>query len=322
MSLAYIIAEVCEKCGQDATDDRELLLRVINRACKEVYEITDLPDSLREMVVLATENSLISLPYYIGEVRNIRSYFTLERLSFKDMQPKYSFNAWPEIYNTWRVVKKSPLASCIENASAPIIVSMEEIDVADVVITVVGQTSRANRVAEIVTIPAGETSAQLNNTFVDIFSITKTAVNNNNITFTGVDAGGNNLILSVIPNDRLKALYTIIDVSQIPIVKDNNTGLRYVEILYKEPLPTMAEDGDEFICHGFDDAIVSKVCEYFFSEKSDGATKAYGYLLKCNDLITKTLEHRGVTIEKVLQFAPNPLIGLHKRPYLRPHTIY
>jgi hypothetical protein len=311
MSLSYIIDEVCEKCGYDAVDDRELLLRVINRACKEVYESTDLPGSLRECIVSVLYNSTAVLPYFIGELRNIRAHYTLERLTIREMASKYAYNPWPELWNKWRVLKKSPLQNCIESAIVPIVISMADVDVIEVNITVTGKTVNANRVSEVVTLGIGETSVSLTNLFVEIESITKDVANNQDITFTSVDTAGAPLILAVIPNDRKSSLYTLVDVSRLPYGGDLGTTYRYVDVLYKEPLPYLSVDGDEFICDGFNDAIVCKVCEYFFASQADGSAKAFEYHEKCEEIKLRRIDHTNMETEKEITFAPNGFLGMY-----------
>lgn len=315
MSLSYIIQEVCEKCGYDATDDRELVLRIINRAAKEVYESTDLPGCLREITVLVTNDSVIALPYYVGELRNIRAHYTLQRLTIQEMSSKYAFNPWDNMWNKWRLIKKSPLQNCIENTALPIFVTMDDVDTVDVEITVTGQTTKANRVSEVITLAAGETEAQLSQPFIEISAITKDVTNNNDITFTGADSSGNEITLAIVPNDRLNSIYTLVDISALPYSGDIGTAYRYVDVLYKEPLPTLTTDGDEFLCQGFDDAIACKVCEYFFSAQSDGSPKAMEYYSKCNQLITDRIEHTNGETEKTLTFAPNGYLGLYPPVY-------
>ena len=89
---------------------------------------------------------------------------------------------------------------------------------------------------------------QLENNFIEVFSITKDVVNNNDITLIGADESGNETELAVIPNNRLSAIYTIINVSQLPFGGENGTSYRYVDVLYKEPLSQLSDDGDELLC--------------------------------------------------------------------------
>lgn len=319
MSLGTIIEEVCEKCGYDATDDRELLIKIINRACLEIYEFTDLPGSLREITVLASNDSIISLPSNVGALRAIRSHFSLERLTLQELASKYSFQPWAEQWNKWRLIQSGALKTCIVNSALPIYVSMGEIDTSDVVITVTGRTVNSARVSETVTIEAGETETQLSKEFIEIFSITKVSTNNNDVTFTGADADGNELELAVIANDQLFSSYLLVDVSLLPYGGDLGTGYRYVDVLYKSKLPYLQDDGDEFICAGFDMAIVCKVCSEFFGNKADGSQKAIEYEAKAQQLISQRINHTNGATEKMLTFAPDGKLSLYP-PYWSPQA--
>jgi hypothetical protein len=317
MSLSYIIDEFCQKCGYVADDNRELILKIINRAAKEVYEKTDLPGCLMEVTVLATADSLIALPSYVGELRNARAHYTWERLELNEMAARYSFQPWPEIWNKWRVVRKSSIQNCIENASLPIVLTMDEVDDVEVNVTVTGKTESANRVSETATFRAGiDTQVALTTAFTDIYKITKDVVNNYNIYVFGADEDAAELELAVIPNDRLESLYTLVDVSQLPYGGDQGTTYRYVDVLYKQPLPQLSDDGDEFICPGFDDVIVAKACEYFFATQADGSTKSLEWFAKSAQLLNQRIAHTNGATEKKLVFAPDGMLGLYpKRAY-------
>jgi hypothetical protein len=313
MSLSYIIDQVCETSGYDPVNDREFLVVNINRAAKEVYEKTDLPGCLREITVLASAESVIALPHYIGELRAMRSKYTYMKVPLREMAPKYNYKSWLEIWNNWRVLKKSPLKNSIVNASLPIILSLVEVSASDITIRVTGSTLSANRVTEEIIIAAGEDEVQLANNFTDIISITKAEIFDKDITFTGFDANSAELELSVLYNDQLNALYTLVDVSKLPNGGDNGTNFRYVEVLYKEQFQYLSEDGQEFQCPGYDDAIVCKFLEHFFSSQENGSPQAVGYYKKCNQIISEVTDHTNGASEKEIQFVPNAFLGLYPR---------
>jgi hypothetical protein len=312
MSLSYIIEQVCVECGYDVVNDRALLLRQINKAWKEIYESTDLPGSLREVTVLVSADSIVALPYYVGELRNIRAHYSMERLTLQELQSKYSFQPWSQIWNNWRVMKKSPVKTCILSGVLPLFLTMEDSDSVDVNITVTGRTAKSARVSETVTLSAGDTETQLENNFIEIFSITKDVINTNDITLTGADTDGNETELSVIPNNKLSSIYTIINVSQLPSGGEQGTTYRYVDVLYKEPLSQLSDDGDELSCQGFDDAVVMKCAEYFYTSKDDGETKAIAYHAKCDELVGNATHDRNMETEKTITFAPQGYFGLYQ----------
>lgn len=319
MPLSYIINSICEKYGYDAIENRALVVEIINRATKEVYEWDDLPGSLREMCVKVAPNNVIALPYYIGELRAMRGRTFKDKIEFKEMAPKYSYNSWPDVWKNWRVMRKSPLQNSIVNAAAAISLSIAQPESSAVEVTLTGQTVSSNRWSETLTIEPGETSVQTSTPYIDMFSITKGAVNTQNITVTGKDLFNADLILAVIPNDRLESLYTIVDVAQYPSGGEDGLDTRYIEVLYKEPLMQLTNDGDCFPCEGFDDAIVYKALEHIYSELADGGEKAVGFYKKCEQFIFNRVIHSNGATQKEIIFAPQAYFTLFPKcvPYYR-----
>lgn len=318
MSFKYILDSVSEKLGYDPTDDRDLLTRIINRATREVYESQDLPGSLREITLVVPPDSIIALPRYVGELRAMRERATKAKIELKEMDPRYSYNSWPEIWRNWRILKKSPIQHSIENAAFPIILSMGKVENVAVNITITGATLTSARVTEPLTFLPGTTTVQANNLYIDIHSITKESPNTQNITLTGLTAQGVSMVLAVIPNDQLDSIYTLADVSMLPMSGDASGGsARYIEVLYKEPLYYLSNDGDTFICEGFDDAIVYKALEHEYAEKADGGDKAIGFYKKCEQVIFNRVNHSNGASQKEIMFAPNQYFNLFPRfiPY-------
>lgn len=318
MSLIYIINKTCEKLGFDAVNDRALLISKINTACKEVYEFTDLPGSLREITAIVPASSVIALPFYVGELRAMRSHYSFQKIPLIELSmPKYAYMPWKSTWNNWRIMKKSPICKSISNAIYPIVLTMENAESEDVTVTITGQTQEANRTSETVIFLAGETQVECGKLFTDIFDIVKSSPNNQNITLTAVDQSSLEFTLAIIPNDHLQALYTIVDVSALPFIGDQGTADRYVDVLYKEPLYQLQDDNEEFVCTGFDDAIVAKVCEQWYSELDGGENQAIAWYAKCSDLISKRINHTNGSSEKEIQFAPNGFLGLYPRGWYR-----
>lgn len=320
MSLKYIIDTVCEKLGYDAETQRTLVVAKINRAAKEVYELQDLPGCLREITLEATPELILALPYFIGELRAMRRRESKMKIELLEVSPNYCYNAWPLIWNNWRLLRKSPLQTSIVDASVPITFSMAEVEAEDVTVIVTGATENSARVTEEIIFTAGETEVDAANLFTEIHSITKNEVNTQNITLTGSDGDGGEVTLAVIPNDRLSSVYTLVDISKLPSNGDvPGSTAWYVEVLYKAPLFYLNNDGDEFICEGFDDAIVYKTCELDFAEKDGGGDKSIGFYQKCNQVIFNRINASNGGTQKELIFAPNQYLGMFPKdvPYYR-----
>lgn len=312
MPLSNIIDTVCEKIGFNAVSNRTVLLNMINRAAKEIYEADDYPGSLREIVALVPPGNVIALPYFVGELRAMREYYSKAKVELKEMAPKYSYNPWPELWRSWRILKKSPIQTCIQRTDRPITLSIPEADSSDFTVTIVGQTEDANRKETACEFTAGETEITCNTPYIEITAISK-PFTTYNVTVKSKDTSDADLTLAVIPNDQRQSLYTIVDVSELPSTGENGTGNRYIDVLYKEPLQFMSQDGDAFPVEGFDDAIVYKTLEHWFSEQGDGGEKALGYMMKCNQVIFQRVNHTNGTTQKQITFGPNQYLDLYPR---------
>lgn len=313
MPLLNILNTFAAKQGYDPVDDRVLLLSIINRAAQEIYEKQDLPGSLMEAVFMVPADNIIALPYWVGEVRAMKEYYSKNKIELKDMTPTYSYNSWGEIWRVWRLLRKSPIQNTITNAAVLLTLTLGAVEADNVVITVTGQTTTAKRVSEVLTIPAGQTVVNSTKNFIDIVSITKANTCSYDVTITGQDINANAVTFAVIPNDRLDSAYTLIDVSMLPSGGENGTNTRYITVLFKQPLFTMFNDGDEFPAPGFDTAIVYKALEHDYSEKPDSGAIAMGWYDKCAQYINqKIIDIQGAT-QKQMTFHPNPYFGLWRR---------
>lgn len=312
-----MIDKVCEKLGYDPDTDRTLLVSIINSAAKEVYESTDLPGSLREITCLVPPSSIIALPYFVGELRAMRQTNSRDRLGLREMVSRYSFQPWSpdEIWRAWRVMQKSPTKNSIVNAAVPITLSRHAAETDEVSVTIVGATENSARVEEVALFQPADLELQLQTPFIYIHSITKTTPNTFDIVFTGADQLGAPLELAVIPNDRLESTYTIVDVSEYPSGGEVGGSTWYIDVLYKQPLFSLFNDGDTFPCEGFDDAIVYKVLEHEYSEKPDGGQKALGYYEKCNQVINQRVNHSNGTTQKEIIFGPSQYFDLYPANY-------
>lgn len=311
MALKQILDTFALNTGYDLTSQRAIMLAQINRAAKELYEFTDLPGCLMEIVVVVPPNNIIALPYFVGELRNMRNNYTYQRIELMEMAPRYSYQPWPQIWNNWRIMTKSPIKQSITAAASPLVFTINNPETEVVTIHVEGRTVDSNRISEDVVFEIGDVSVNAVNSFIEIYSLTKNAVNVQDITVTGQDASAADVVLAVIPNDKLSALYTIADVSALPNFGNNGTNNQYVDVLYKQPLNTLLNDGDTFPCDGFDDAIAYKALEFEAAVKEDGGGEALGWYRKCEQIMNQRTAHTNGATQKQLIMAPNQYLGLY-----------
>lgn len=320
MALIQILQTFCRKSGWDPNTQRAALIPIINSAAKEIYEFTDLPGSLREIVALVPPGNIIALPYYVGELRAMREYYSFNKVLFREMAPKYSYQPWKELWSNWRVLAKSPIQNTITNATIPIVLTIAAPETEDIVVTFEGRTTAASRITEPVTIAAGQVTASATEPFIELYSITKTSTNDNDITVTGYDQNSQPMVLALIPNNRLESRYTIVDVSKLPSGGEQGTANRYIEVLYKEPLFYMTEDGDTFPAEGFDDAIAYKALEHEASTRENGSDMALAWYEKCVQILNQRTEHTNGSTQKEMMMAPNGYLGLWPRFVFRSNS--
>src|SRR5688500_5361686 len=110
MPLKQIIDIVAKAEGfnnlTDNTDARQVLVDIINEACEEVYETTDLAGSLQEITATVDEDIELALPSYVGEIRGVRPANDTENVWRKQtLIPRYTSNNWAaKEFALWRMI--------------------------------------------------------------------------------------------------------------------------------------------------------------------------------------------------------------------------
>lgn len=311
MAFIQIINRFCANSGYDPATQRGVISALINSAAKEIYEFTDLPGCYRELTLSVSADAVMALPYYVGQLRAMRSHYTYAKVELREMAPRYSYQPYKEFWTNWRVLTKSPIQQSIFNAAVPLIFTKFNPEVAAVTLHIEGRTLYASRVTEDVVFEPGEVEVNAVNNYIEIYSITKDAVNAQDITLTSDD-----VVLAIIPNDTLSSLYTIVDVSKLPNLGDTGVAnTRYVDVLYKQPLNTLLNDGDTFPCDGYDDCIAYKALEFEASEREDGADTALAWYRKCEQLMNQITTHTNGATQKEIMFAPNGYQNIYPGRY-------
>jgi hypothetical protein len=225
------------------------MLQQINKAAKELYEGRDLVNVDREQLfALEGDDMLVSLPYYVEEIRGVRSHDRRERLVLGDMRGRYKSDGWAEPLLKWRERWKNPLKAAITN-EAPFTLSIPQAETAAFTIILSGSTPNSARITESIIFAAGETSKVTANQFTEVFSFSNLSSHTYDVTLTDADG----VELSVLPNVADRARYITVQVLDAIAVSLEQPYL--VEVLYKNAFLFMRGDYDEFVCPGYDDAI-------------------------------------------------------------------
>lgn len=300
MSVGYILQQAGLKMGLDKAivDQRATLLRFLNEAAEELYDQSDMPNSLWEMVFKVNGNQTITLPAYVGELRAVREFFSQIPWHINTMRPRFNVANWPDMWRNWRIVGNSCLQATVRNTAKGTLV-VKAVEDPPIVVTLNGSTEDATAVSESVTMDAVEKSMTYN--YINYHGIIKDRVNLYDITV--LDADG--MQLSQLANNELEADYLVVDVSTFPFLnQDVSQQAHYLEVLYKKALPWYSDDGQEFIAHGYDNILVNKMIQ-LWAEEAQKPELAVLYDAKATRSTTRKLNNRNRAAEECVSFVPN-----------------
>jgi hypothetical protein len=308
MSVKYILSQVGDKTGLNPAlaSERGVMLRWLNEAAPELYDQSDMPGSMFEQCFLINGNQTISLPDYVGSPRAMREYNSMMPWHVNQLRPRYNQFNWKDAWRNFRLKNKQALQATVTNQSV-VVITVPFVENPPIVVSISGPTPNATSVSEDITMTA--TSMSTVNDFLDITSAKKNTVNTCDVTVSDVDGK----LLTTIPNNRLAAMYQIVDVSTFPWLQ-NVTSLQdnYMEVLYKWRLPVFLNDDDEFLTGEYDNILVNK-CLQLWNEEQGKPDIALAYDSKATRTLARKTEDQNRETEDEVALVANPHDTLHRR---------
>lgn len=302
MAVKYILTQAGFKMGLDPSDltQRSVLLRFLNEAGNELYDQNDADGVLREQLFQVSGDQQIALPAYVGPLRAMREYTTHVPWHLYNMRPRYNQFNWQDRWRSWRMKGTSALVQDIENESV-VKVIVPTVENPPIVVTVSGTTPLASGgMSENITMDA--TNKQGTIQFVEIKHLKKDRVNTCDVRIEDIDGRE----LATIPNNVLQMRYRLVDVSLYPWSNTaTNNADHYMEVLYKEALPWMQNDEDEYPVEGLDNIIVNKMIQLWMEEQGD-MDKAVAFDNKASRSLARKQEDANRGAEQVAALCENP----------------
>lgn len=308
MALKYILTQAGNKMGLSPSDSqqRPVLLRFANEAARELYTQADIAGSLMEMVFKVNGDQTVTLPYYVGFVRAVRECASMQVWHLNQMRPRYNQFNWQDMFRNYRLKNRQALQATVTNQSKGVL-SVAQVETPNVVVTVTGPTMNSSLISEQVVMSA--TTVNTENNFLDYIYIGKDRRNNYDITLSDVDGK----VLSVIPNMEIEAQYQVIDVSQCPWLAQDTSSLdNYVEILYKQTLRYLFDDGDTYPVPNCDDIIVNKMMQ-LWGEEQNIPDLALAYDSKATRTLARLQEENNRATEDMVALVANPHDSMYAR---------
>lgn len=296
MSVKYMVGEISRVLGLKSSQ-RDVAIRWINKAAREVWNATDLNGCLQECIVEVNSQYEIALPSFVGTVRAVREFHMKSTFSVLDMRPRYHNTQWVKEWDAWRDKGKAALMVDFLDVSK-MHFSVAAVETPNVELQVVGKTPNSARFVETVTLSTAGTCLTTG-TYESIIAITKSSKNIYDITVLNDDGA----IVAVIPNDQLSSQYTILDVSNYPWTIPSQAGsVTCMEVLYKQRLPELSDDEDEFPIPDCDDGVVDRALAIFYSEQPEKAELAIAYDAKSRRTLQESSDSRGQGKTKTIEF--------------------
>lgn len=238
--LLNVLTRLAADTGYEPTQQRSLLVNLLNNAARDLYNALECTKVYRETTLTVPPDAVVSLPSFIGELRGMRMHTNELPFDVNSIgMPRYITNTLQYKFKNWRDLGEVRIHSLPTTVGPLTLTTNAPADNASVLIS--GQTNNAQRIEEVVTVNAA--SVTTTNMFTqEIGKIACMTERTSDITI--LDANGNEL--AVLYNNDLQTRYKLVDVSQVFWTLDTSDGQSLIDVMYKVPLTRLTKDSDSF----------------------------------------------------------------------------
>jgi hypothetical protein len=274
---------------------REDALREINFAWVDLWNSSDLPNSVFEVTVKPEDSTaIISLPWYIGTIRGVRLSSSKVRVHVFDPRPFYQDAKYYQNTLEWKILGMSPTMAHVINATT-LDLSIDIAETEEFHVYLKGATDSASDDLETVTFQPGELTKSTLKRMTQFTSITKDLITKSDVTILG----GNAEELGIIANCEYEARNMIIQITDKCVTESN--FCRCFDLLYKRPAPILIH---EYTSTPYDSVLMTKTMEWITLPKDGQEQKAILYGTKSASLQTNFNNDKG-SVEKKLDLPTN-----------------
>tara|TARA_R100000306_G_C4357869_1_gene133717 strand:+ start:286 stop:1287 length:1002 start_codon:yes stop_codon:yes gene_type:complete len=276
------------KVGLSASDtnQRNVMLGILNEAAQYVYEETDIVGSLVEDEFYVAGNQRIAMPKEVYAIRAMREKTSKVPWKLTDQRAEYQSNNWISDLSCWRIIGYSPIktslssdVTAVDRSSGVLTAKWYNDSSADEKLTIVYKTNQVNLTNVTSGIdqeyPGGSTdysiSPNLNYDIEDIISITRSgqvATETRGGKIQIIDTNTPSIIYAELDYDEKESRYLMVDVSEYPwdetsAADDEHT----LQVLYKKSLKYFNQDTDMFPAPNYENIIVTKMMQLWLEEQ-------------------------------------------------------
>jgi hypothetical protein len=318
--LLNVITDVAAETGMDLDSQKEKLIRLANRAAKEMWKELECNKIYREVTLVVPIDKVVSLPSIIGELRGMRMHtnelpFDLHSIG----QPRYITTTMGYKFKNWRDLGESAVHTVLSGAFQ-IILNANGVEDSPVEVIIDGQTNNAQQDQEIITVDNNfKQSVKIFGPQIDSISCFS---NNriNDITIKLTDDNGTEI--ATLYNNQQKTRYKIVDVSQVYWSIDTSLNESFIDVMYKVPQTKLIRDGDSFYAgDDFDEAWFSMCMFFYLKPLQNRMQDALAAKAMCMDFLRSAKDSTEQGIVKKIQFGRNKFYGLFSRYRSYPGSI-
>jgi len=314
--LLNVLTDLSADTGLDIVQKRPLLLRILNRAAKEMHKELECNKVYREATLAVPPDKIVSLPSFIGELRGMRMHtnelpFNLDAMTM----PRYKNTTLQHKFKNWRDLGEAATYVYPEQGKLTLTCPSVETTSAEVVIK--GQTANANSIEETVIMSATskETVALFGPRIDSIFCSTERLADITIKDYLGTE-------IATLYNNFQTTRYKIVDVSQVFWTLDTTDGQSLIDVLYKVPAHSLLNDGDSFYAgDDYDEAWYNMSMFFFLKPLQNRQSDAQAHRAVCMNFLTSAKESSEQGIMKRLIYGRNKFYGLFRKYRYYPGSV-
>lgn len=303
------LLELCQRLGREIgvkpeiAAQKTVLVELINDAAREIYEQTDLPNSLMEQTIQVsteTNSQQVTLPADVFELRAIRDY--IRAMTIHDMRPRYHNFPWPtgDMY-TFRLLGESPIAVSLDNET---VLTMDAVT-DEVTVTLSGSTEAAAQISGDFDKNGNGTAETVN--WTGLQSITKDIYTIQDVILRNADGDEVARILNYLNAARYLRV-ELLERPQTPLSPAILQPGRVLDVLYKPHFRPLRLDTDTFQVQGFDIPLIYKAVEIYRirgideNQTENKVLAAKAHSARSDERIAEILKSRVQPVEIQVQF--------------------
>lgn len=267
-----MLSDMIQELSDSITEkSRDVLIRYLNRAYKELYDTYDIPNSVvDEYFEIDGSVGQIVLPEYVDQIRGAGSRMDYVPITISDFRSGYRVTPNFQQPYEWRVRGIVPLSAQMD-ATDRLNVTLSGVETETVNVTITGQTATSAIHTETVTLFPGETEKLTTAQFVADNPYAMTTISKDISTVNDVIIYVQSIDeeISRIRNRYLRAQYTLLqltDINPSPLIQAFSFPPG-AQIVYKKTLLPLLLDTDDIIYNKAESVVCWKAREIWYGQQ-------------------------------------------------------